>query len=73
MVALKLITSLDKPHLLISSSSAATRCHCPPFSQAEMAALKQITSSDRACYASHQAMRSQTATAHPSRTLKWLR
>eukprot|EP00973_Karenia_brevis_P093554 12417855-Karenia_brevis.AAC.2 len=31
----------------MSSNNGATRCHCPPFWQAEMAALKLITSSKR--------------------------
>eukprot|EP00973_Karenia_brevis_P053785 7472155-Karenia_brevis.AAC.1 len=51
MAALKLITLGGRPLLRTSSSNGATRCHCPLFSQAElasqaeMAALKLIKSS----------------------------
>eukprot|EP00973_Karenia_brevis_P047765 6630575-Karenia_brevis.AAC.1 len=43
MAALKLITLGNRPLLCISLRNGATRCHCPPFSQAEMAALKLNT------------------------------
>eukprot|EP00973_Karenia_brevis_P022071 3035183-Karenia_brevis.AAC.1 len=69
MAALKLITSLDKPRLRISSNNGATRCNCPPFSQAEMAALK--LKAIGSCCALHRAMAPHAATAHPSRTLRW--
>eukprot|EP00973_Karenia_brevis_P051329 7130449-Karenia_brevis.AAC.1 len=43
MIAWKLITWSDGPRLRISTCNGATRCHCPPFTQAEMAAWKLIT------------------------------
>ena len=44
MAALNVMTFGSETALCISSSSASARSHCPPFSHAEMAALKQITS-----------------------------
>eukprot|EP00973_Karenia_brevis_P056793 7902474-Karenia_brevis.AAC.1 len=60
----------------ISSSNGATRCHYPPFSQAEMAALmaalKLIRRREQVTWTSHRAMVPHAATAHPSCKLKWL-
>eukprot|EP00973_Karenia_brevis_P037703 5202135-Karenia_brevis.AAC.1 len=62
----------DRPPPRISSSSGATRCDCPPFSQAAMAALKLITSSDKPPLCISSDMAPHAATVHPSRKLRWL-
>eukprot|EP00973_Karenia_brevis_P005846 796220-Karenia_brevis.AAC.1 len=51
MAALKLIKSGSKLSLRISSSKDATRCHCRPFSQGEMAVLKLNASGERQVFA----------------------
>ena len=42
-VAAKLITSIVTLALHMWSNSDNARCHCPPFSHAEIAALKSVT------------------------------
>eukprot|EP00973_Karenia_brevis_P047749 6627758-Karenia_brevis.AAC.1 len=73
MAMSKLITSSDKSPFGISSSNGATRCQCPPFSQAEMAALKLMALAKGPCCTSYQAMAPHAAIAHPSHKLRWLR
>eukprot|EP00964_Phaeocystis_antarctica_P123072 scaffold86727_cov60-Phaeocystis_antarctica.AAC.4 len=51
MAALKEYTFGSRPHRLISSRSDSARSHCPPFSHAEMAALR--ISSNSASARSH--------------------
>eukprot|EP00973_Karenia_brevis_P068341 9506501-Karenia_brevis.AAC.1 len=44
MAVFRLITlGMQQGNIETSSSNGATHCHCPPFSQAETAALKVIT------------------------------
>eukprot|EP00973_Karenia_brevis_P073242 10174795-Karenia_brevis.AAC.1 len=73
MATLKLNTSSDRPEHWHLIGHGATLCHCPPFSQAEMAAQKlNILKQPARSVASHQTMALHAATAHPSHMLKWL-
>eukprot|EP00973_Karenia_brevis_P050643 7033158-Karenia_brevis.AAC.2 len=57
MAPVKLIKSSIRPPQHMSSSTGAARCNCPPFSQAEMAALKLISrQAIGCCCALHRAM-----------------